>query len=132
MQYTNNCPAVPDYFNPNQPVWHSEPVHHPMTRAQDLPAACLWAQLQWERRRNDGGPQYLETLETEWQRRDLCSECLRKNDHPFMIEIDDLQRRARQAEEKLAAIDGATRLPDQSFRLTVLSVLNSGPADPST
>lgn len=129
MRYTNNCPALPDYFDPDQPVQHREPVHHPGMPVQNYSAACLWAQLQWERQRNDGGPEYLENLEAEWQRRDLCSECLRSNDHPFMIEIDELQRRAQLAEEKLVAIDQATRLPDQSFRFTVLSILNSGTTD---
>lgn len=71
MQYTDNCPARPDYFDTAQPTRHREPVHHPGMPTQDYPAACLWAQLQWERNRNDGGPQYLENLEAEWQRRNL-------------------------------------------------------------
>lgn len=130
MQYTDNCPARPAYFDPAQPVRHREPVHHSGMTVQDFPAACLWAQLQWERNRNDGGSQYLENLEAEWQRRNLCSECLRDLDHPFMTEVDGLRERALQAEAKIAAIDDAARLPDQSFRLAVLDILEDGPADP--
>jgi hypothetical protein len=123
MQYTDNCPARPAYFDPHQPVRHSEPVHHPGMLVQDYPAACLWAQLQWERKRNDGGPQYLENLEAEWQRRDLCSGCLRELDHPFMVEVDELRRRAEHAEAKLVGINDAARLPDHAFRLAVLDIL---------
>jgi hypothetical protein len=129
MRYTDNCPARPADFDPSQPIHHGEPVHHPSLAVQDYPAACLWAQVQWERKRNDGGSQYLENLEAEWQRRNLCSGCLRELDHPFMIEVDSLRRRAEQAEAKLAGINEATRLPDASFRLTVLSILDGEAAD---
>ena len=123
MQYSNNCPAVPEYFDSAKPVYHTKPVHHPNMRVPDYTAACLWAQLQWERERNDGGRQYLENLEAEWQRRNLCSGCLREADHPFMTEVDELRRRAARAEAKLADINDAARLPDQAFRLAVLDIL---------
>jgi hypothetical protein len=73
----------------------------------------------------------LENLEAEWQRRNLCSGCLRELDHPFMTEMDALRRRTEQAEAKIADIDEATRLPDQSFRYTVLSILSRQAADPT-
>jgi hypothetical protein len=131
MQYSSNCPAVPEYFDPAKPVYHTKPVHHPNMRLPDYPAACLWAQLQWERERNDGGRQYLENLEAEWQRRDLCSECMRGLDHPFMTEVDELRRRAERAEAKLVGINDAARLPDHAFRLAVLDILEreDEPAD---
>jgi len=131
MQYTDNCLARPEYFDPGQSVSHREPVHHQGIRVQDYPAACLWAQLQWERQRQDSGPQYLESLEAEWQRRNLCSGCLRDLDHPFITEVDALRERTQQAEAKLAAIDKATRLTDQSFRYTVLSILDGETAGPT-
>jgi len=28
MQYSDNCPAVPEYFDPATPVYHAKPVHH--------------------------------------------------------------------------------------------------------
>jgi hypothetical protein len=123
MRYNDNCPAVPG-FDPGQPVIHSKPVHHAGMPLQDYPSACLWAQLQWERERGDGGTQYLVNLETEWTRRDLCSGCLREADHPFMIEVDELRRRAGRAEAKLAGIADAARLPDAEFRMTVLDILD--------
>jgi hypothetical protein len=129
MQYTDNCPGRPEYYDPAQPVRHREPVNHSGILVADQPPACLWAQLQWERKRSDGGPQYLENLEAEWQRRNLCSGCLRDLDHPFMTEMDALSRRAEQAEAKIADIDEATRLPDQSFRYTVLSILSRQAGD---
>lgn len=123
MRYTN-CPAFPESFDPSQPVWHNKPVHHtgpgPM---RDWPAACVWAQLDWERERNDGGLQFLENLETRWQELNLCSGCMRDLDHPFMLELDSLRKRAENAERKLAGIDQAARLPDQAFRLAVLDIL---------
>jgi hypothetical protein len=130
MQYTDNCPGRPAYFDPAQPVRHGEPVNHSGILVAEQPPGCLWAQLQWERKRNDGGPLYLEILEAEWQRRNLCSGCLRDLDHPFMTEMDALRRRAEHAETKIADIDEATRLPDQSFRYTVLSILSRHAADP--
>jgi len=131
MQYTDNCPGRSAYFDSAQPIRHREPVNHSGIPVEDHPPACLWAQLQWERKRNDGGPLYLENLEAEWQRRNLCSGCLRDLDHPFMTEVDGLRRRAQQAEAKIAAINEATRLTDQSFKYTVLSILDSEPADPT-
>jgi len=88
--------------------------------------------LQWERERNDGGPQYLENLEAECQRRDLCSECLRELDHPFMTEVDELRRRAERAEANLVGINDAARLPDHAIRLAVLDILEreDEPGDP--
>ena len=130
MQYTDNCPARPAYFDPGEPVRHREPVNHVAVPMQDYPAACLWAQLQWERKRNDGGGQYLENLEAEWQRRNVCSECLRDLDHPFMTEVDGLRERAERAERQIAGINDAARLPDAAFKLAVLDILENEPADP--
>jgi hypothetical protein len=87
MQYSSNCPAVPEYFDPAKLAYHTKPVYHSDMQWPDYPAACLWAQLQWERERNDGGRQYPENLQAEWQRRDLCSDCMRGLDHPFMTEV---------------------------------------------
>jgi hypothetical protein len=133
MQYSINCPAVPEHFDSAKPVCHTKPVHDPNMRLRDYAAACLWAQVQWERERNDGGLQYLENLEAEWQRRNLCSECLREVDHPFMTEVDELRQRAEWAEAKLAGINDAARLPDHAFRLAVLDILEreDQPGDPN-
>ena len=65
----------------------------------------------------------MENIEAEWQRRDLCSGCLRELDHPFIVEVDELRRRAERAEAKLAGINDAARLSDHPFRLAVLDIL---------
>lgn len=122
MRYTDNCPAVPESFDPGLPIVHSRPVHHMHMVMQDYHTACLWAQLQYQRERGDES-QYLESLEAEWQKRNLCSHCLRELDHPFMTEVDDLRHRTVVAESKLAAIEQVLRLPDSGFRMGVLEIL---------
>ena len=49
-----------------------------------------------------------------------------------MTEVDELRRRADQAEAKLAGINDAARLPDYGFRLAVLEILEreDEPGDP--
>ena len=125
-----NCPMYPDYFDPQTPVWHGKPVNHTGTQAriQDLPAECLWAQLQWEREHaeRDGGKsaEYLVNLEAEWSRRDLCSRCLQDLDHPFMTDVDALRHSAQVARGKLARIRGAlSQLSDQELRPTLSAIL---------
>lgn len=61
-------------------------------------AECLWAQLTYERQTaerlgsNYSGLKYLENLEVDWARRDLCSRCLKELDHPHMIDVEALRR----------------------------------------
>ncbi len=84
----------------------------------------MWAQLDWERERGDGGPEFRANLETRWQELDLCSHCLRELDHPFMIEVDDLRLRLARAESKLAGIaDAARTLPDGGLKMAVAEIL---------
>jgi hypothetical protein len=125
-----NCPMFPDYYDPALPVRHDKPVHHSgiQARLQDYPAECLWAQLQWEREESERGvsvsPGYLENLEAEWSRRDLCSGCLRGLDHPFMINVDELKQSALKAQGKLARIRGAlSQLSDPELRPTLSAIL---------
>jgi hypothetical protein len=121
MRHASNCPAFPEYSGPGQPVSHSKPVHH-TGLIRDLPAACVWAQLDWEREPNDGGPRYLDNLEARSQELNLCPGCcLRELDHPFMTEVDSLRQRAEEAQHKLGGI--ASRLPDDAFRLAVVEIL---------
>lgn len=122
MRYTDNCPAVAEAFDPGQPISHSWPVHHSGMRVQDYHPACLWAQLQYQRERDDDS-QYRENLEAEWQKRDLCSHCLLELDHPFMTEVDELRERVRVAESKLEGIRQVLVLPDAGFKAGVLEIL---------
>jgi hypothetical protein len=121
MRAISNCPAVPGY-DPTSPISHAKPVHH-IGLIRDWHPACVWAQLDWERERGDGGPQYRENLEARWQELNLCSGCLRELDHPFMTEMDALRRRAENAESKLNGIEQSLRLPDSGFRMAVLEIL---------
>jgi hypothetical protein len=130
-----NCPMYPAYFDPSAPIRHDKPVHHSgiQVRIQDYPAECLWAQLQWNREEAERGvsvsPEYLANLETEWNRRDLCSRCLRDLDHPFMVEVDALRHSAEVAQEMLAGIRRAlSELSDSELRRT-LSALLADPED---
>lgn len=123
-----NCPAFPAY-DPQAPVTHDEPVHHAGSQltVSDYPDDCLLAQLQWERKqagRGIGSPGYLENLEGEWSRRDLCSRCLRDLDHPFMTEVDKLEHRLLVAQGKLRRISAALgRLGDAELRATLSAIL---------
>jgi hypothetical protein len=125
MEYADNCPMVLEYYDPHQPITHSRPVHHPSgVPLGDWDPACLWAQLQWERERNDDGSRYLQNLESEWSHRNLCSRCLRELDHPFMTEVGALQQRAATAEGKIGRIVAvAAQLDDRGFRLAVADIL---------
>jgi hypothetical protein len=127
-----NCPMYPNYFNPQAPIQHGKPVNHSgiHARLQDYPAECLWAQLQWAREEVERGTRqpddkYLENLENEWSKRDLCSNCLRELDHPFMTEVDELRYQLLVAKGKLKRIGGALpRLSESELRHTVSAILD--------
>ena len=124
MSYTDNCPAIPEAFDPGRPIFHSRPVHH-VGLIRDWHPACVWAQLDWERERGGGGPEYRANLEARWQELNLCSHCLRELDHPFMTEVDDLRHRLARAESKLAAISETARLlPDGGFKMAAIEILD--------
>ena len=125
MNYANNCPAVPQAFDPGRPVSHTRPVSHVGMPLQDWHPHCLWDQLQWERERGGGGAAYLENLEAEWAKRNLCSHCLREEDHPYMLEVDDLRHQLARAESKLTAISETARLlPDGGFKMAAIEILD--------
>ncbi len=96
------------------PYDHSPPVQHvPSRRVQDYPDECLWAQLQQERASHDRDPanygetRYLENLETEWLRRNLCSRCHRELDQDIAEQFAEVKGRAENAERKLGEIRAA-------------------------
>lgn len=128
---TTNCPMYPDYYDPQAPVWHDKPVHHSgiQARVQDYPAECLWAQLQWtrgeaEQGSRDPGDRYLENLEAEWSRRDLCSRCLLELDHPFMTEVEALRHARQVAEGKLTRIRATLgQVTEAELRPTLSAIL---------
>ncbi len=95
------------------PFNHSVPMVHAAAHPRQLaawPDECVWWQLKSERYNADAladnyhGQQYLENLEMEWLRRGLCSRCQREMDEPLTARFDDLQSRARNAEDKLGRI----------------------------
>jgi hypothetical protein len=128
---STNCPMYGDYYDPKAPIAHDKPVHHSgiQARVQDYPAECLWAQLQWEREQAERGmsvgPESLANLETEWNRRDLCSRCLLELDHPFMADVDSLKHAKLVADGKLIRIRAALgRLGETELRATLSAILD--------
>jgi hypothetical protein len=129
----SNCPMYPEYYDPQAPIRHGKPVHHSgiQVRVQDYPDRCLWDQLKWAREEADRGTRdaddkFLLNLETEWDHRNLCSQCLRELDHPFMTEVDSLRHARDVAEGKLKRINGALRqLGEAELRKTLTAILDS-------
>lgn len=118
------------------PFDHSAPIYHMGPGGRRLllhewPDECLWAQLQYERCQRDRDPgnygsvTYLEGLEVEWLRRNLCSRCHRDMDRSIAEQHEDLTGRAEDAERKLADIRAAiARQPDLTLRPVVMSILD--------
>jgi hypothetical protein len=110
------------------------PMHHAAARPRPMaewPDECVWWQLESERYDADskGGnyvnQQFLENLEMEWLRRNLCSRCLRQIDEPLDERFAELESRARNAEDKLGRIRKAVaESPDIILRPQVGKILD--------
>ena len=107
-------PTISAMCNFEPPYDHSRPVQHLLSwRVPDYPDECLWAQLQEERANRDRDPgsygeaKYLENLEIEWLRRNICSRCHRELDRDLATQFTELKDRAENAEQKLGEIRAA-------------------------
>lgn len=122
------CNFEPPYAHGQVPMDHRAVSQPPMA---EWPDECVWWQLKSERydaeRMGDNyhNQQYLENLEMEWLRRNLCSRCQREIDEPLAEQIAELESRARNAEDKLGRIrKEIAETPDIVLRPHVVKILD--------
>jgi hypothetical protein len=116
------------------PFQHGIPTVHAtglQISMPEWPAECVWWALKSERhdadRLGDGyyNGQFLQNLEKEWERRGLCSRCLRDIDQPLAEQVAELKARAESAEDKLGRIRRtAMERPDITLRPEVMRILD--------
>lgn len=96
---------------------------------QEWPDECVWAQLQWERHQHDGNPNYtstayLENLEKEWSRRNVCSRCHRAVDEDLDTRMSALEASERDATDKLGRIKRLLiATPDTALRPELAKII---------
>ncbi len=107
-----------------------EPYNLPIgIRVSDCTDEQLLSALKWERYQADrpgaGIGEFLANLEAEWQRRNLCSRCLRELDQALAEQVREIDERARNAEDKLGRIRKTlAENPDIISRPQVLRILD--------
>jgi hypothetical protein len=68
---------------------------------------------------------FLDNLEAEWARRQLCSRGFREIDQPFAEQFTELEARTANAEDKLGRIRQAVMArPDITLRPEIVKILD--------
>ena len=114
------------------PFSHGVPMHHVVGQPlAEWPDECLWWQLKSERHDaermglNYTNQQFLANLETEWDRRGLCSRCFREIDQPLAERFVEVEARTASAEDKLGRIRKAVmEKPDIILRPELVRILD--------